>query len=243
MIRLHPYTCLVIAAGAVCESFLLSPKGNTLLAFALLAILLTRTSGRNLLWRFSVHIFGVLFFIFLLNSLIYPESSARIGSLAILQKEGVLFAYKISARLLVLLFSQILLFTSAEPHRLIELMMQRGIGQSVGYVFLYAISLLELLRRKLTAVVAAQQSRGLRIGGGVFSRAQALLPILSPVVFSYLKESIHRSMALTLRGVGLRTSYTTLFDEQQPLHERIISIVVLVAVCSSLVLSLLKWAI
>ncbi|MDA2925818.1 energy-coupling factor transporter transmembrane protein EcfT [Acidobacteria bacterium AH-259-G07] len=221
---------------------MLDAQGNTVLALTLLAFLLVRPNARIMLRRFAVHLGAVIFFIFLLNSLIYPESgSSLMGSVGFLRKDGIQFAWHISARLLVLIFSQIFFFTSADPHLLAEWAMRRDFGQSLGYVFLFAISLLQLLRHKLEAVTQAQQSRGLKVEGNVFVRTRAFLPIIAPLVFSYLKESINRSIGLSLKGFGSKSSYTPLaVEEPQPLHEKFIAMLVISGFLFSLALKVLR---
>lgn len=221
--RLHPAAALIVSAVFVAASFILGPMANTSAGVILLAYLLRHDRARVVLRRFAIHIGLALLFVFALNGVLYPESHVAVGPFRFLKKEGILFAWRVSARMVVLLLSQILFLTSAEPHCLAEIFMRKTSTRPIGYAFLFTVSMMRSLRQKLHAVADAQRARGLKLGGGLWDRMRAVLPIFGPVVFSYLKESIDRSMALSLSGLGLQTPYTPMGVEAMTRRDKVVA--------------------
>ena len=58
------------------------------------------------------------------------------------------------------------------------------------------------LRARVTRILEAQRSRGLRVRGRALGRARALVPVTLPLILQTLGEVDARAMALETRGVG-----------------------------------------
>jgi energy-coupling factor transport system permease protein len=117
-----------------------------------------------------------------------------------LKQEGLVFAWVISTRLLVMISAFSLLVMSTPPGALMLELGRRGLPASIAYLVVAAIQILPLMKSRADNITAAQRARGLNTQGSIRNRLRGLLPLVSPLIFSALVDSEERAIALQSRS-------------------------------------------
>lgn len=213
--QLHPITYLYIAGTVILLMVSLPIEGQFVICIVLIALAVLTPSSRRHVRRVLRYLGLAMIFMFLLNGLIFPEAIEvyNFGWFS-LKKEGLRIALEIGLRLVLMTISQLLLFTGTPPHILATIMAERGISPQLIYIFLYSINLFKILNQRISKIHDAQISRGLSTKGNIFQRAAAIIPIIVPLSLSYLFESVERSLALELKGMGCKGPKTSLAQLQ-----------------------------
>jgi energy-coupling factor transport system permease protein len=124
------------------------------------------------------------------------------------------FAYLISARLLVLSTTVLLVLRTTHPADLVFALTNRGLPRSIGYILLVSLQIVPDMIARATAILEAQRSRGLETQRGL-SKTRAIVPLLGPLVVGALVDVEERAMALESRAYtapGPKTSLRELVD-------------------------------
>jgi energy-coupling factor transport system permease protein len=156
--------------------------------------------------------------LFLIQGILFPPAGATplpwsIGPIR-LTYEGLLFAYLISVRLLVLSTTVLLVLRTTHPADLVFALTSSGLPRSIGYILLVSLQIVPDMTARATAILEAQRSRGLETQRGL-SQARAIVPLLGPLVVGALVDVEERAMALESRAYtapGPKTSLRELVD-------------------------------
>lgn len=193
--RAHPFTTATLAAAVSALAFLLpEPAGPWVLVLALVALavaagvrhaLVTAVAFSAPFWGFLVVIHGVI--------------AGDFAAAAVL-------AGRITAILTVFL----LLLASVHPARLVDAMLQRGVPFQYAYLLAATLQVVPQLQQRAATILAAQRCRGLRVGGSVWRRARAVIPLAVPLVLGALAEVDERALALEVRGAASEARRTVL---------------------------------
>jgi energy-coupling factor transport system permease protein len=216
---LHPLTKLVLTGAIVFVGFLArSPHIPAALYICVVLPLAIWGKIAHPLVRVTLTILlPFLLSLIIVQGLFYPGTSAEhliIGPLTF-KVEGLLFAYKTAARILLLAGAGLLLLFSTHPADLMLALEQRGMPNALGYILLTAIQLLPQMQTKATAILDAQRSRGLETEGSLVVRMRAAIPLIAPLVLGALGEVDERAMALEARAFSAprkKTNYRELAD-------------------------------
>lgn len=193
--RSHPLTTATLAAVVSVLAFLLpGPAGPGMLVLALCVIAVAAGMRRVLL---TAAAFSAPFWAFLI--LIHGVIGGDFATAAAL-------AGRITAILTVFL----LLLGSVHPGRLVDAMLQRGLPFGLAYLLAATLQAVPQLQQRAAAILAAQRCRGLRVGGSLWRRARAVVPLAVPLVLGALAEVDERALALETRGAGSETRRTAL---------------------------------
>jgi energy-coupling factor transporter transmembrane protein EcfT len=117
----------------------------------------------------------------------------------------------------------------------------KGTSPRLVYIFLHSLQLLITLRRKVEKIHIAQASRGLDVKGNPVKRARAFFPMLFPLIFSYLSESLERGLALELRGLGIPGPKSYFVELRESKVERTANIVLLLGTSAIILWRILRW--
>jgi len=217
--RLHPLTKLA-AAGLILVATYLVPGALTPLALFCVVLILAIIGGvaRSILITVFKLLLPVTLSLFLIQGILFPPAGATplpwsLGPIR-LTYEGLLFAYLISARLLVLSTIVLLVLRTTHPADLVFALTERGLPRSVGYILLVSLQIVPDMSARATAILEAQRSRGLETQRGL-SKARAIVPLLGPLVVGALVDVEERAMALESRAYtapGPKTSLRVLVD-------------------------------
>lgn len=198
--------------------------------FALLVALalLSGVAGSvlNVVWRV---VLPVTISLFIIQGLVFPPAGATvlttIGPIRI-TREGLLFAYSISARLVVLSTTVLLVLKVTHPADLINALTEIGLPRSIGYILLVSLQIVPDISARATAILEAQRSRGLETERGLF-RFGALFPLFAPLVVGALADVEERSMALESRAFFATGAKTTLRVLTDSTAQKLIRVVLL----------------
>lgn len=131
-----------------------------------------------------------------------------IGPIGIYQ-EGAEFALTIISRLAIVVVTVTMAFWTTHPKRLVSALMQKGLSHKICFSYLGGTELIPEMRRRATAILEAQQSRGFDTRGGLKQRALTLFALLKPLLVGALIAVETRSLALDSRGFSLPGKRTT----------------------------------
>jgi len=139
--------------------------------------------------------------IILLNGVfVNGRTVAVVPGLVSLHEEGLAFGVRVSARLL-LMTASVLLVAATTPIRSIAAALRRSsVPSVVPTVLLLTLDLLDRLPARIERIHVAQESRGAPVRAGLLARMQGLLAVSGPLMVSSIVESVDRSHALTARG-------------------------------------------
>jgi energy-coupling factor transport system permease protein len=116
--------------------------------------------------------------------------------------EGWLAAIAQGSRLTAIILASLLAYRAFRPSRFLDAAATRGWSSSAALLVLATLQAAPRLRARVTRILEAQRSRGLRVRGRPLGRARALVPVTLPLILQTLGEVDARAMALDTRGVG-----------------------------------------
>jgi energy-coupling factor transport system permease protein len=215
--RLHPLTKLA-AVGLILVAAYALPWPVASLVIFLLVLILAYLAGvaRSLLRTVLVLLLPVTLSLFLIQGILFPPPDATplpVGPIT-LTREGPLFAFVISMRLLVLSTTVLLLLRTTHPADLVFALTERGFPRNIGYVLLVSLQIVPDMSARATAILEAQRSRGLETQGGL-RRVRAIIPLVGPLVVGALVDVEERALALESHAFfapGSKTSLRQLVD-------------------------------
>lgn len=148
--------------------------------------------------------------ILVVNALFFPGGSGVLASVGPihLTTEGVLFGATAAGRLLVAFMASVLFLQSTLADDLLEALIRHGVSHRLAYVVLSAVQLVPRMRARATAILDAQQARGLVVSGSMRTRGRALVPLIGPILLGSLVDVRERTFALEARGFGARRDRT-----------------------------------
>lgn len=216
---LHPLTKLMLALCVILIGFLAPWASLPLLLFLFIVLPLSVWGkiARSLIRATLVVAVPFALSITLVQALFYPGATHvlfALGPFAV-KAEGLEFAYGTAGRILLLAGAGLLLLLSTAPSDLMMALTERGMPRSIAYIVVAAIQLLPQMQARAAAILDAQRARGLEAEGSILMRVRAVIPLLSPLVFSALSDVDERAMALEARAFSSarpRTSFVELRD-------------------------------
>jgi energy-coupling factor transport system permease protein len=232
--RRNPVTKLLALGWVLVAAFLLPPA---ILAALVVAVAVAAWSVGLLgaLVR-SLRIPAVLFAsILLVNAFFFPGAQdvlLRLGPIA-LSREGLAFGLVSAGRLLVAFMASILFLFTTLADDLLESLVARGASHRLSFVVLSAVQMVPRLQARASAILDAQQARGLTVTGSFRHRLAALVPLVGPILLGSLIDVRERTFALEARAFGAaprRTAYRLVPDPPLDRALRPLIVVALVAV-------------
>ncbi len=162
---------------------------------------------RKIIYRgFMKFVLPLLLIGFVINGIFFPGRIVfSIGPLHF-RDQGLLFAAGVGVRLSLIVISISYYFSRVKSEVISEYLASRGADRRLIYIFLLSVAMVHLMRDKLQKIYMAQSARGLDTTRSVFTRARYLLPMLVPLSYSYLSESLDRGIALRAANFSDRNS-------------------------------------
>lgn len=210
--RLHPLTKLAAAVLMIVAIYLLPWLLAPVALFGLLLVLARLSGVADRFLRTALRVLlPITLSLFIIQGVLFPPPGATtilIGPLA-LPREGLLFAFLTSTRLLAFTGVFLLLLQTTHPADLVFALTERGLPHSIGYILLVSLQIVPDMSARATAILEAQRSRGLETQGGL-RRVRALVPLVGPLVVGALIDVEERAMALESRAYTLQGPKTSL---------------------------------
>jgi len=193
--RAHPFTGVTIALAVAVLAFALpAPVGPAGLTVMLVLLALVAGLPRVLVTALT---FAAPFWAFLfLIHVVFGDNPAR----------GLAVAGQITAMLL----GSLLVLASVHPGRLVDALLTAGVPFSVAYPLAATLQSVPRLQARAGAILDAQRCRGLAVGGSLWRRVRAVVPLAIPLVLGALAEVDERALALEARGAGSPARHTPL---------------------------------
>jgi energy-coupling factor transport system permease protein len=133
---------------------------------------------------------------FFINGIFFTGNVAfSVGPLKF-RDQGLMFASTVAVRLAMIVIAISYYFSRVKSETISEYLAARGADRRLIYIYLLSVAMVHLMRDKLRNIYTAQSARGLDTTRSVFTRAKYLLPMLVPLSYSYIAESLDRGIAL-----------------------------------------------
>jgi energy-coupling factor transport system permease protein len=225
----------LVAAGLILVAIYILPWSLTALVSFIVVLFLARLGGvaGSLLRTVLRLLLPITLSLFLIQGVLFPPPNATllpIGPIT-LTREGLLFAFVISTRLLVLSTTALLVLRTTHPADLVFALTERGLPRSIGYILLVTLQIVPDMAARTTAILEAQRSRGLETQRGIL-RVRAIVPLVGPLIVGALVDVEERAMALESRAYtapGPKTSLRQLVDTPAQRIVRLFMLLALVA--------------
>ena len=173
--------------------------------------------------------------VLLIQGFLWGEGTTlfTLGPLA-MKLEGLLFAVASIGRILLVVSSFTLLSLTTRPDTLMFALTQIGFPASLAYIVAATIQIVPRFRAKASTIIEAQRARGLETEGYMLRRAQALVPLIMPLVLGSLVDIEERAIAIEARAFKAKRKKTSLVELsdspiQQALRLGLIVVTVLAA--------------
>lgn len=213
--QLNPVTTLTLAGFLLAGGLLLPGQWTTYALFALVVLPLAALGRvlRELLRGVLPVALPFAISIFLIQGFLWPHGTSilAIGPIS-LKREGLAFAVTAVGRILMVVSSFVLFALITRPDILMIGLAQRGLPTSLVYLLVSTIQIVPRFRARAAAILDAQRARGLETGGGLRQRAQAVLPLVVPLVLSSLVDVEERALAIEARAFSYPGPKTSLIE-------------------------------
>ena len=179
-------------------------------------------------------------FIFLMQAFFQPIGETVIFKFWFLDvtQESLLYAFRISTRITVMISGFTLFLLTTHPNELMSDLTRRGLPPQFAYVIISTLQILPQMQAKAQTIIAAQQSRGLDTQSTFFKRAGSVVPLVGPLVFGSLVEVEERAIAIEARGFTSKKVKTSLYEIPDSGFDKIIRWTLLFLVLGSIVMKI-----
>ncbi|MFB2596851.1 energy-coupling factor transporter transmembrane component T [Herbiconiux sp. P17] len=184
--------------------------------------------------RLALLIGGVFF---LARSLVLPGEHVlwTFGGLEV-SEESLLAAGAFALTLVALSGALILLFNLVPVKNMMLALEQVGVSPRVTFVVLASYQSIADLGANSKVIAAAQESRGIEMGGSPGRKVKAFFSIITPVFLTAMSDTEERALALDARAFGAPTKHTHLVQIKRAsvAQKILVSVSLVVAVLSIL---------
>jgi len=179
-------------------------------------------------------------FIFFMQAFFQPVGQIVIFKFWFLDitQESLLFAFRISTRITVMISAFTLFLLTTHPSELMSDLTRRGLPPQFAYVIISTLQILPQMQAKAQTIIAAQQSRGLDTESTFLKRAGSVVPLVGPLVFGSLVEVEERAIAIEARGFTSKKVKTSLYEIPDRNSDKIIRWGLIILVLLSIVLKI-----
>ncbi len=216
--RLHPLTKLTITGFLLIAGLVLPGIWTT---YALFGIVLMPLALWGHVWKELLRlswrvILPFAISVFLIQGFLWPKGTPLfyIGPFS-LKIEGVIFAWASTGRILIVVSSFIWFALTTRPDTLMTALAQRGLPASLAYAIVSTIQIVPRFQARAATIIDAQRSRGLETEGNLLRRAQAIIPLVVPLILSSLVDVEERALAIEARAFnhpGMKTSLVEILE-------------------------------
>lgn len=240
--RLNPLTKIILALSIILIS-IISPWYWMSVVLLLVVIVPLSFVGKVSKEYFSSAIKVILptaGFIFLMQAFFQPVGETVIFQFWFLDitQESLLYAFRISTRIAVMISAFTLLLLTTHPSELMSDLTRRGLPGQFAYVIISTLQILPQMQAKAQTIIAAQRSRGLDTESSFLKRISSLVPLVGPLVFGSLAEVEERAIAIEARGFTSKKVKTFLHEIPDSGLDRVIRWGLVLLVIISIVLNI-----
>ncbi len=205
--RLSPFTKLILALSFTFSSFLAKSIWVPLVifVFSMIFLLVAGVFKKAMKSVIQYALFMILI-LFVVQSFWYSGGESPIWVLGPLKIKalGFIFASFIALRLLIVITCFFVMLYTTHPADLVVSLENHKFSPKFSYLFLATLQSVGELQERLKVITEVQQCRGVEIGGNLFQRAKAYLPLMGPLVVGSLLSIESRALALEVRGFSAK---------------------------------------
>ncbi len=202
---LYHYVTLTIVLAA----FTFKLEWQLFILPALIAVTLFFPERKNTYRGFLKFVLPLILIGFIINGIFFTGNVAFSVGPVEFKAQGLLFASAVAARLTLIVISMSFYFSRVKSETIAEYLASRGADRRFIYIYLLSVAMVHLMRDKLQKIYTAQSARGLDTTKNVLTRAKYLLPMLVPLSYSYIAESLDRGIALRAANFSDKKSSKT----------------------------------
>jgi energy-coupling factor transport system permease protein len=199
---LHPLTKLTWAFFLVVCSYNISSLAWNIFWFAVAIITTILSTKRITILRlYPILFIPIMLSVMLIRGVFLPDvKTGMVGLYGIsLSLDSLFNAGIIVLRYCTLIAALLTVFQTTPTSTMTQAMAERGLPRSIEYILLMALQIIPDMQVRASAILEAQQSRGLVIRS-LPSRIRALLPLVGPLIVGALVDVEERAMSLELRA-------------------------------------------
>ena len=153
-------------------------------------------------------------------------------------QEGVDFGLIITARILSIGASTILITYTTSAKDFIYSLEKIGFSPKVTYVILSTLQIVPETKKKSATIMEAQKTRGVEVEGNLLVRMKAILPSLAPLVISSIASTEERAITLESKAFMVQGNKTSLHKVEKTWKDTAITILLIV-----LLITFIAWRI
>lgn len=185
-----------VALTLVFAAFAFRLEWQLVLLALLIAATLYSPERKKIYRGFLKFVLPLILIGYLINGIFFTGKVAfSIGPVKF-RDQGLLFASTVAVRLTLIVLAISYYFTRVKSETISEYLAARGADRRFIYIYLLSVAMVHLMRDKLQKIYTAQSARGLDTTKNFITRAKYLLPMLVPLSYSYIAESLDRGIAL-----------------------------------------------
>ncbi|MCL4368105.1 MAG: energy-coupling factor transporter transmembrane component T [Actinomycetota bacterium] len=210
---LHPVTKLVYVACILALAVVYStPAPLVVLLLATCCVLLAARVLRPAVRIMSRTVLLIALFLFVVRGLAEPGGNVAfaLGPLAFKQA-GLDVAMLISLRLFIFVAAALTLLLTTYPPYLMAALEEKKLSPRASYVVLSTMQIIPMMQARATAILEAQQARGLDTRGSLLTRVRALFALVGPLVLGSIEGVEARAMAIEARAFLVHHRRTHLY--------------------------------
>ncbi len=193
-----------ITLTVIFTAFAFKLEWQIVILAVLVAVTVFSTNRKRIYRGFLKFVLPLILIGFLINGLFFTGSIAfAVGPLKF-KDQGLVFASAVAVRLTLIVIAISYYFSRVRSETMAEYLVAKGADRRFVYIYLLSVAMVHLMRDKLQKIYTAQSARGLDTTRNIFTRARYLLPMLVPLSYSYIAESLDRGTALRAAGFSDR---------------------------------------
>lgn len=219
--RAHPFTPLVVTLCIAIAALAAPNPGVAGALYAGTVILAVAAGVGRAALRALVPLAPLWFFLFVLHGLLGDGPRVTFVGLTV-AADGLALAGAQAARLGAIATASFALYASFSPSRFVDAAAERRWPFAASYLVVATLLALPRFRARAAAILDAQRSRGLRLGGGPWNRLRAIGPVTFPLLLGVLAEVDERGFALETRSAGAVRSRTPLDPPPLQVADRVV---------------------
>lgn len=242
VLALNPITVLTaLVAAAVVSIFFPWQFTAALVAACILVASLAGRLGRFLsVWLRTVVVLALL--VLALQAVLYPGATVlRQWWLLHVTAEGVAQGVRIGTMILSIGTAILLGSVLIDVRRMTRALEQRGTSPTASYVILSTITMIPQMRRRMTAIMDAQRSRGIETDASAWVRAKAFVPTIGPLILTSIVGVEERALTLEARGFSARGAKTSLVVVPDTSADRVIRALVYIGLLAAIAVRIWLW--
>ena len=176
----------------------------------------------KVLMSFMKVLLGIIFFLFVVQAILYPGDTPIIKPLIPIGKgigqitlEGILFAVLLSLRLMAMIILLPLVSFTTPVQSFALGMVKMGLPYKLAYTMTTALNLVPILQAEIGVIVDAQRLRAMKSfeKGKLGEKLRAYPALVTPLVIGSMRRAQLMAVAMDSRAFGASKNRTYLEDE------------------------------